>query len=206
MAWGGKKVAMGLSGWNLLGAVLAAFVGFGVYAYAALDTRSAYQAGGGKYVVPELEAAQPNQQSGGPSRSTRSSSSGTDAPNPILPAEDAPPILTDSGATDPSTGSAVPTETPLLGDTIVFSKASAQPLPVQAAGISTPDDSCTSRDWCANPPQQTPNLDNVTPRDASSCTDDKGEDSCNKEKTSKEKNKKKTNEKPFSHRHSQDKS
>lgn len=197
---------MGLSGWTLLGAILAAFVGFGAYVYGALDTRSAYQAGVGKYLVPELEPAQPDQQSGGPSRVIENVSSGTGAPDQNLSAEDTLPILTDSGSTDPSTGSAVPTETPSLDDTSVFSEASAQPLPGQAAGISMPDDNCASQDWCANPPQQMANQANVTTRDASSCTDDNGVDSCNKEKTDKEKNKKKTKEKPSSHRQSQDRS
>ena len=193
---------MGLSGWSLLGAVLAAFVGFGTYMYADLDTRSANQAGGGKYIVPELEAAQPKQQSGEPAQSTKNSSSGREAPDQILSAEDTLPILTDSESIEPRTGSGVTTETPSLGDTIMFSKDSAQPLPVQAAGISTPADSCTSQVWCANPPQQMPNQDNATSQDASSCMGDNGEDSCTKEKNSKKKkNENKTKEKPLRHSH-----
>jgi len=187
---------MGLSGWSLLGAVLAAFVGFSTYMYAGLDTRSANQAGGGKYVVPELEATQPKQQSGGPAQSTKNPSSGREAPDQTLSAEDTLPILTDSESIEPRTGSAVTTETPSLGDTIMFSKASAQPLPVQAAGISTPADSCTSQVWCANPPQQMPNQDNVTTQDASSCTGHNGQDSCTKKK-----NENKTKEKPLRHSH-----
>jgi hypothetical protein len=192
---------MGLSGWSLLGAVMAVFVGFGTYMYADLDTRSANQAGGGKYVVPELEAAQPKQQSGGLAQSTKNSSSGREAPDQTLSAEDTLPILTDSESIEPRTGSAVTTETPLFGDTIMFSKASAQPLPVQAAGISTPADRCTSQVWCANPPQQMPNQDNATSQDASSCTGNNGEDSCTKEKNSKKKkkNENKTKEKPLHH-------
>jgi len=81
-AWGGdKKVVMGLSSWPLLGAFLAAFVGIGAYMYGGLDTSSANQAGVGEYVIPALEAAQPKQQSGGPSQSTNNSSSGTEAPS-----------------------------------------------------------------------------------------------------------------------------
>jgi hypothetical protein len=193
---------MGLSGWSLLGAVLAAFVGISTYMYAGLDTRSADQAGGGKYVVPELEVAQPKQQSGGPAQSTKNSSSGTEAPDQTLSAEGTLPILTDSEAIESRTGSAVSTETPSLGDTIMFSKASAQPLPVQAAGILTPADSCTSQVWCANPPQQMPNQDNATSQDASSCMGDNGKDSCTKEKNSKKKkNENKTKEKPLHHSH-----
>jgi hypothetical protein len=192
---------MGLSGWSLLGAVMAAFVGFGTYMYADLDTRSANQAGGGKYVVPELEAAQPKQQSGGLAQSIKNSSSGREAPDQTLSAEDTLPILTDSESIEPRTGSAVTTETPSLGDTIVFSKPSAQPLPVQAAGLSTPADRCTSQVWCANPPQQMPNQDNAASQDASSCTGNNGEDSCTKEKNSKKKNDNKTKEKPLHHPH-----
>src|SRR5215207_1261188 len=174
---------MGLSGWSLLGALVAAFVGFGTYMYGGLNTSSANQAGVGKYILPELEAAQPKQQSGGPSQSTNNSSSGTEAPSQTLSSEGTPPILTGSG-------SPIPTETPSMGDTIMFSKTATQPPLGQAAGISTPVDSCTSQIWCAGPAQRIPNQDNVTPQDASSCTSDNGEDSCSKEKTKKEKTKK----------------
>jgi hypothetical protein len=180
---------------------LAVFVGFGAYMYGDLEARSTNQAGVGKYVVPELDAAQPKHQAGGSSQSTKNSSSGTEAPDQTLSAETTLPILTDSEPIEPKTGSAVPTETPSLGDTIMTSKASAQPLPIQAAGISTPVDSCTSQVWCANPPQQLPHPDTLTTQDASSCKADNGEDPC-----SKEKNKKKTKEKPSSNRHSRDKS
>ena len=150
---------MGLSGWSLLGALVAAFVGFGTYMYGGLDTSSANQAGVGKYILPELEAAQPKQQSGGPSQSTNNSSSGTEAPSQTLSSEGAPPILTGSG-------SAIPTETPSMGDTITFSKTATQPPLGQAASISTPVDSCTSQIRCAGPAQRIPNQDNVTPKDA----------------------------------------
>jgi hypothetical protein len=188
---GDKKVVMGLSSWPLLGAFLAAFVGIGAYMYGGLDTRSANQAGVGEYVIPALEAAQPKQQSEGPSQSTKNLSSGTEAPDQTLSAEDPLPIFNDSVSTEPRTGSAVPTEPPSLGDTIMFSKTSAQPLPVQAAGISTPADTCTSQVWCAGLAHQIPNQGNVPTENASSCTGDNGEDSCSKKKPSKEKTKKK---------------
>ena len=178
---GDKKVVMGLSSWPLLGALLAAFVGFGAYMYGGLDTRSANQAGVGEYVIPALEAAQPKQQSEGPSQSTKNLSSGTEAPDQTLSAEDPLPISNDSGSTEPRTGSAVPTETPSL----------APPLPVQAAGVSTLADSCTSQVWCANPAHQIPNQGNAPTENASSCTGDNGEDSCSKKKPSKVKTKKK---------------
>src|SRR5215212_2579983 len=79
IAWGGMKIAMGLSSWSLLGAVLAAFVGFGAYMYGGLATSSAAQAGVGEYVIPALEAAQPKQPSEGPSQSTKNSSLSTEA-------------------------------------------------------------------------------------------------------------------------------
>jgi hypothetical protein len=80
----------------------------------------------------------------------------------------------------------------------MFSEASVPPLPVQAAGITTPADSCTSQVWCANPaPQipiqaapQIPIQGNVPTENASSSTGDDGEDSSNKKKPSKEKSKK----------------
>jgi hypothetical protein len=74
----------------------------------------------------------------------------------------------------------VPTETP----------SSAPPLPVQAAGVATLADSCTSQVWCATPARQIPNQGNVTTKKASSSTGDDGEDSSNKKKPSKEKTKK----------------
>jgi hypothetical protein len=188
---GDKKVVMGLSSWPLLGAFLAAFVGFGAYMYGSLATSSANQAGVGEYVIPALEAAQPKQQSEGPSQSTKNLSSGTEASDQTLSAEDPLPIFNDSGSTEPRTGSAVPTETPSSGDTLTVSKASGQPLPVQAAGISTPPDTCTSQVWCANPAHQIPNQGNVPTENASSCTGDNGEDSCSNKKPSKEKTKKK---------------
>jgi hypothetical protein len=192
MAWGDMKVGMGLSSWSLLGAFLAALVGFSAYMYGGLATSSAHQAGSanqagvGDYVIPVLEAAQPKQPSEGPSQSTNNSSSDTEAAEYTLSAEDtlsaqdALPISNDSGSTEQRTGSAVPTETP----------SSAPPLPVQAAGVSTPADSCTSEVWCANPAHQIPNQGNVPTENASSSTGDNGEDSSNKKKPSKEKGKK----------------
>jgi hypothetical protein len=174
------KIAMGLSSWSLLGAVLAAFVGFGAYTYGGLATSSAAQAGVGEYVIPALEAAQPKQPSEGPSQSTKNSSLSTEAAEYTLSAEDTPPIFNDSGSTEQRTGSAMPTETP----------SSAPPLPVQAAGVSTPADSCTSQVWCANPAHQIPNQGNVPTENASSSTGDNGEDSSSKKKPSKEKSKK----------------
>src|SRR5215213_10718192 len=114
------KGAMGLSSWGLLGAVLAAFVGFGVYMYGSLDARGADQAGVGEYVIPALEAAQPKQPSEGLSQSTKNSSSSTEAAEYTLSAEDTPPIFNDSGSTEPSTISAVPTEAPSSGDPLMF--------------------------------------------------------------------------------------
>ena len=186
MAWGDslggdKKIAMGLSSWGLLGAVLAALVGFGAYMYGGLATSSANQAGVGEYVIPALEAAQPKQPSEGPSQSTKNSSSGTEAAEYSLSAEDTQPIFNDSGSTEQRTGSAVPTETPSL----------APPLPVQAAGVSTLADSCTSQVWCANPAHQILNQGNVPTENASSSPGDDGEDSSSKKKPSKEKTKKK---------------
>jgi len=174
------KIAMGLSSWSLLGAFLAALVGFGAYMYGGLATSSAAQAGVGEYVIPALEAAQPKQPSEGPSQSTKNSSLSTEAAEHALSAEDTPPISNDSSSTEPSTGSAVPTETP----------SSAPPLPVQAAGAATLADSCTSQVWCATPARQIPNQGNVTTKKASSSTGDDGEDSSNKKKPSKEKTKK----------------
>ena len=174
------KIAMGLSSWSLLGAVLAAFVGFGAYMYGGLATNSAAQAGVGEYVIPALEAAQPKQQSEEPSQSTKNSSSDTEAAEYTLSAEDTPPIFNDSGFTEQRTGSAVPTETP----------SSASPLPVQAAGVTTLADSCTSQVWCATPAHQIPNQGNVPTENASSSTGDDGEDSSSKKKPSKEKTKK----------------
>src|SRR4051794_10166345 len=111
-------MATGLSGWSFLGAVMAAFLGFGAYMYWGPDTRSADQLDVGKYVVPELEAAQPKQQTGGPAQTTKNLSSGTEAPDQILSSEDAQTILNDSEPTDPRTDPAVLTETPSLGDTV----------------------------------------------------------------------------------------
>ena len=139
---------MGLSRWGLLGAVLAALVGFGAYMYGGLATSSANQAGVGEYVVPTLEAAQPKQPSEGPSQSTRNSSSGTEAAEYTLSAEDTQPISNDAGSTEQRTSSAVPTETPSSAPPLPSSTpplpSSAPPLPVQAAGVPTPADSCTS--------------------------------------------------------------
>lgn len=184
MAWGnslgGMKVGMGLSSWSLLGAFLAALVGFGAYMYGGLATSSANQAGVGEYVIPVLEEAQPKQPSEGPSQSTNNSSSDTEAAEYTLSAQDTLPISSDSGSTEQKTSSAVPTETP----------SSAPPLPVQAAGVPTPADSCTSQVWCANPAHQIPNQGNVPTENASSSTGDNGEDSSSKKKPSKEKTQK----------------
>ena len=177
----------GLSSWGLLGASLAVFVGFGAYMYGGVDTSSANQAGVGEYVIPALEAAQPKQPSEGPSQSTKNSSSSTEAAEYTLSAEDTPPIFNDSGSTEPRTGSAVPTEAPSSGDPLMFSEASVPPLPVQAAGITTPADSCTSQAWCANPAHQIPSQGNVPTENALSCTGDGGEDSCSKKKPYKKK-------------------
>jgi hypothetical protein len=177
----------GLSSWSLLGAVLAAFVGFGAYMYGGLDARGADQAGVGEYVIPKLQVAHLTQPSEGLSQSTKNSSSSTEAAEYTLSAEDTPPIFNDSGSTEPSTISAVPTEAPSSGDPLMFSEASVPPLPVQAAGITTPADSCTSQVWCANPAHQIPSQGNVTTKKASSCTEDNGEDSCNKKKPGKKK-------------------
>ena len=180
---GDKKIAMGLSSWGLLGAVLAALVGFGAYMYGGLATSSANQAGVGEYVIPALEAAQLTEPSEGPSQSTENPSSSTEAAEYTLSAQDTLPISNDSGSIEPSTGSAVPTETP-------SSAPPAPPLPVQAAGVSTPADSCTSEVWCANPAHQIPNQGNVPTENASSSPDDDGEDSSSNKKPSKEKTKK----------------
>jgi hypothetical protein len=192
---------MGLSSWGLVGAILAVFVGFGAYMYGGLYTISANPAGVGEYVIPKLAAVEPTQQSEEPSQSTKNSSSGTEAAeytlsaeDHTLSAEDTPPIFNDSGSTEPSTISAVPTEAPSSGDPLMFSEASVPPLPVQAAGITTPADSCTSQVWCANPaPQipiqaapQIPIQGNVPTENASSCKGDDGKDSCSKKKPSKE--------------------
>jgi hypothetical protein len=198
------KIAMSLSSWGLLGAVLAALVGFGAYMYGGLATSSANQAGIGEYVIPTLEAAQPNgglatnsakqasvgeyviptleaaqpkQTPEGPSQSTRNSSSGTEAAEYTLSAEDTQPIFNDSGSIEQRTGSAIPTETP----------SSAPPLPVQAAGVPTPADSCTSQFWCATPAHHIPNQGNMPTENASSSTDDNDEDPPSKKKPSKEK-------------------
>ena len=176
-----------LSSWSLLGAFLAALVGFGAFMYGGFDTSSANQAGVGEYVIPALEAAQPKQPSEGLSQSTKNSSSSTEAAEYTLSAEDTPPIFNDSSSTEPSTGSAVPTEAPSSGDPLMFSEASVPPLPVQAAGITTPADSCTSQAWCANPAQQIPSQGNVPTENALSCTGDGGEDSCSKKKPYKKK-------------------
>ena len=163
---------MGLSSWGLLGAVLAALVGFGAYMYGGLATSSANQAGVGEYVIPVLEAAQPKQPSKGPSQSTKDSSSGTEAAEHSLSAKDTQPISNDAGSTEQRTSSAVPTETP----------SSVPPLPVQAAGVPTPADSCTSQFWCATPAHQMPNQGNMPTENASSCTGENGKDSCSKKK------------------------
>ena len=182
----------GLSSWGLLGAFLAVFVGFGAYMYGGVDTSSADQAGVGELVIPKLDAAQPKQPSEEPSQSTESqstenSSLGTEAAEYTLSAEDTLPSVNDSASTEPSTGSAVPTEAPSSGDPLMFSEAYVPPLPVQAAGITTPADSCTSQAWCANPAPQIPSQGNVPTENTSSCKDDDGEDSCNKKKPSKDK-------------------
>src|SRR5215203_798211 len=180
----------GLSSWSLLGAVLAALVGFGAYMYGGLDARGADQAGVGEYVIPKLQVAHLTQPSEGLSQSTKNSSSSTEAAEYTLSAEDTPPIFNGSGSTEQRTGSAVPTEAPSSGDPLMFSEASVPPLPVQAAGITTPADSCTSQVWCANPAHQTPDQGNVPTENASSSTGDNGEDSSSKKKPSKEKSKK----------------
>ena len=187
----------GLSSWGLLGASLAVFVGFGAYMYGGVDTSSANQAGIGEFVIPTLAAAQPKQPSEEPSQSTESqstesqstenSSLGTEAAEYTLSAEDTLPSVNDSASTEPSTGSAVPTEAPSSGNPLMFSEASVPPLPVQAAGTSTPADSCTSQAWCANPAPQIPSQGNVPTENTSSCKDDDGEDSCSKKKPSKDK-------------------
>jgi hypothetical protein len=184
---------MGLSSWGLLGAILAVCVGFGAYMYGGLLTGSANPTGVGEYVIPKLAAVQPTQQSEEPSQSTKNSSSGTEAAeytlsaeDHTLSAEDTLPTFIDSGSTEPSTSSAVPTETPSSGAPLMFSEASAPPLPVQAAGITTPADTCTSQAWCANPAPQIPIQGNVPTENASSCTGDDGKDSCSKKKPSKE--------------------
>jgi len=184
----------GLSSWSLLGAFLAALVGFGAYMYGSLDARGADQAGVGEYVISALEVAHLTQPSEGPSQSTKNSSSSTEAAEHALSAGDILPISNVSGSTEPRTGSAVPTETPSSGDPLMFSEASVPPLPVQAAGITTPADSCTSQVWCANPAHQIPSHGNVTTKKASSCTEDDGEDSCSKKKPSKDKPKAKQGE------------
>jgi hypothetical protein len=192
---------MGLSSWGLLGAILAVFVGFGAYMYGGLYTISANPAGVGEYVIPKLAAVEPTQQSEEPSQSTKNSSSGTEvaeytlsAEDHTLSAEDTLPIFIDSGSTEPSTSSAVPTETPSSGDPLMFSEASVPPLPVQAAGITTPADTCASQVWCANPAPQIPTQaapqipiqGNVPTENASSCKGEDGKDSCSKKKPSKE--------------------
>ena len=184
---GGMKGAMGLSSWSLLGAFLAALVGFGAYMYGGLDARGADQAGVGEYVIPKLQVAHLTQPSEGLSQSAKNSSSSTEAAEYTLSAEDTPPIFNNSGSTEPSTGSAVPTEAPSSGDPLMFLEASVPPLPVQAAGITTPADSCTSQAWCANPAHQIPSQGNVPTENASSCAGDGGEDSCSKEKPGKKK-------------------
>jgi hypothetical protein len=187
-----------LSSWSLLGAFLAALVGFGAFMYGGFDTSSANQAGVGDYVIPALDAAQLKQPSEEPPQSSKNSSSSTEAAEYAfsssteaaeytLSAEDTPPIFNDSGSTEPRTGSAMPTETPSSGAPLMFSEASVPPLPVQAAGITTPADSCTSQAWCANPAHQIPSQGNVPTENASSCTGDGGEDSCSKEKPGKKK-------------------
>src|SRR5215203_314540 len=188
---------MGLSSWGLHGAILAVFMGFGAYMYGGLYTISANPAGVGEYVIPKLAAVEPTQQSEEPSQSTKNSSSGTEAAeytlsaeDHTLSAEDTLPIFIDSGSTESSTSSAVPTETPSSGAPLMFSEASVPPLPVQAAGITTPADTCTSQVWCANPAPQIPMQGNVTTENASSSTGDNGEDSSSKKKPSKEKSKK----------------
>jgi len=170
----------GLSSWSLLGAFLAALVGFGAYMYGGLDARGADQAGVGEYVIPKLQVAHLTQPSEGPSQSTKNSSSSTEAAEYTLSAEDTPPIFNDSSSTEQSTGLAMPTETP----------SSAPSLPVQAAGVATLTGSCTSQVWCATPAQQIPIQGNVPTENASSSTGDDGEDSSNKKKPSKEKSKK----------------
>ncbi len=181
------KIGMGLSSWRLLGAVLAALVGFGAYMYGGLDARGADQAGVGEYVIPKLQVTHLTQPSEGPSQSTKNSSSSTEAAEYTLSAEDTPPIFNDSSSTEPTTGSAVPIEAPSSGDPLMFLEASVPPLPVQAAGITTPAASCTSQVWCANPAHQIPSQGNVPTENASSCTGDGGEDSCSKEKPGKKK-------------------
>ena len=169
----------GLSSWSLLGAFLAALVGFGAYMYGGLDARGADQAGVGEYVIPKLQVAHLTQPLEGSSQSTKNSSSSTEAAEYTLSAEDTPPIFNDSGSTEQSTGLAMPTETP----------SSAPPLPVQAAGVATLADSCTSQVWCATPARQIPIQGNVPTENASSSTGDDGEDSSRKKKPSKEKTK-----------------
>jgi hypothetical protein len=189
---GDKKLTMGLSSLGLLGAVLAALVGFGAYMYGGIATSSANQAGVGEYVIPTLEAAPPKQPSEGPSQSTKDSSSGTEASEYTLAAEytlsaeDTQPIFNDSGFIEQRTGSVVPTETPSSAPPL---PSSAPPLPVQATGVPTPADSCTSQFWCTTPTHQIPNQGNVPTENASSSTGDNGEDSSRKKKPSKEKTK-----------------
>src|SRR5215216_5118955 len=86
----------GLSSWSLLGAFLAALVGFGAYMYGGLDARGADQAGVGEFVIPKLQVAHLTQPSEGLSQSTKNSSSSTEAAEYTLSAEDTPPISNDS--------------------------------------------------------------------------------------------------------------
>ena len=191
MAWGdslgGQEDSDRLIQLGVLGAVLAALVGSGTYMYGGLATSSANQAGVGEYVIPTLEAAQPKQPSEGPSQSTKDASSGTEAAEYTLSAEDTQPIFDDSGSVEQRTGSAVPTETPSSAPPPLPSSAS--PLPVQAAGVLTPADSCTSQFWCATPAHQTPNQGSIPTENASSSTGDNDENSSRKKKPSKEKTK-----------------
>src|SRR5215212_10391982 len=86
-ARGGQEGMEGLSSWSLLGAVLAALVGFGAYVYGGLDARGADQAGVGEYVIPKLQVAHLTQPSEGLSQSTKNSSSSTEAAEYTLSAE-----------------------------------------------------------------------------------------------------------------------
>ena len=172
---------MTLPNWSLLGALLAALIGFVVYAAWSLDSKNADQLDLGSYVPPKLEEAQAEQQQRGVPTSTANSSSTTEARDRTPSSESTSTASIDPGPADLGVGQAV--LTPTSGDTTT--KNPVQILADQPAGISGPFDGCASGVSCAVPPLQIPNQSNAADQHAPSCAGNHGKAPCNDKKAKK---------------------
>jgi hypothetical protein len=168
---------MGLSGWGLLGAIMAALMSFSAYAYWSIDANSANRASVGTYVIPELEAAQPNQAGSAPTH-TENSPSAAQEPERPPSLEETPTI-----SSDPEAGLSLrPTGTLPSKNEVASAGTSVPPPPGQSVTVSTPIDGCTSQIRCTEPLlPEAPNQSNTTDHDGPSCTNSNWRDSCVKE-------------------------